>query len=365
MFAKSLIRMLVLLILVTASCINRNAHQESAQAGEPRVHPPFATSGEPRPSGLDVDLPFGLRINDEEVGGDLRITVPEGHVSSIRFSSAGSLRCRLSVVHPDGKTIILGEWGGGETAFDHVFPYGESYMILSYGDRVFEILVVAEPAEPSPVESGCPGAFMDIRTGATWEYRETFEQEFPVNWEYTIEHVAPPSERSELGGVSPNERLTLRTDRATGIERKVDRTAYLELTCTDGTIYIGRASETEGDIEWVTEYEESSIYMPAEIYEGVEWERRGTLTISTPEGKTGFNLVESFRCTGEERVVVEAGEFDSLRVEFNIGRMTADESLTSEGTSWYVPGLGRVLSVGEMEGSPRLELISYEGVTPR
>jgi hypothetical protein len=348
------IRMLVLLILLTASCAARNTRQESPQAGD---RGPHQSSGEPDLSDLPVDLPFGLFINDQEVGPDMRATVPEGHVASIRFMSAGSLRCRLSVVHPDGETIVLGEWTGGGAAFDHVFPYGESHMIVSYGDRVYEILVVAEPAEPPAAESGCPGAFMDIRTDAKWEYRETFEQEYPAIWEYTIEQWAQDAQG--------NERFTLRTDRQTGIERKVDRTARLELTCTDATIYIDSATETEGDIEWVTEYEEGSIYIPADIHEGVEWERRGILTISTPEGNTGINLTERFRCTGEERVVTEAGEFDSAVVRFKIDRITPDESLTSEGTSWYVPGLGRVLSTGEMEGSPRLELISYEGATPR
>ena len=39
--------------------------------------------------------------------------------------------------------------------------------------------------------------------------------------------------------------------------------------------------------------------------------------------------------------------------------------MTIEGIAWYVPGLGRILNIGNIEGNPKMELVSYENVDAR
>ncbi len=356
MSTRTAILLVAVLLILIVSCTK----PQPAPSGGP----PADTSSSTSQSGQDgktgdgaaTGLPFQLIINGEPVGADLRANVPEGQVASIQFISSQMGNGEISVVDPQGLTVMLGQWQSDQAQFVYQFAYGESRLKLSVDGVTYDVLVVAGAPQAGSL-SGCPGAFMDLNSDAEWVYSNSGGDEYPSRWLNHLTGLATDS----AGKVS----CTLVMERSSGVEGKVDHTARLDLLCTDNVIYITSAIEQETGTEWITNYEKDSIYLPASMSAGLTWERRGSFETKVADQSDIATLVERLTCTGTEKVSVEAGEFDAYRVEFTIERTSGNETLESKGVSWYVPGIGRVLSVGDTEDKPRMELSSYKDVAMR
>ncbi len=343
----------IALLLLTACTSSRTASERpetEAPAGQPGVQPE-AESAPP-------ELPFSLTIGDSIADMDLEIAVPEGQALDIHLVSEDEISGSARVVHPDGVSIPLGEWHNTEARFVHEFPYGESHLIIEYGEEIYDFLVVAEVAEPEAAATNCENAFMTMQPGARWEYEETIGREYPSRWVYRVDTWTVDAD----GNVD----VTLVVERLTGVEGNVDRVTFLELECVQNVIYIIEAVQREGQLESTTEYEPGTVYLPESILEGTSWQRRGSLEMRGPDRSESYTITETLTCVAHERISVRAGEFDAYKVEFTIEGMPSAEGepLSHRGASWYVPGIGRVLSIGESDDAPRLELLSYEGVEP-
>jgi len=106
------------------------------------------------------------------------------------------------------------------------------------------------------------------------------------------------------------------------------------------------------------------VYMPRTLEEGTWWERRGRMEIRAGERMDVYEVVEKFTFEGKEKISVKAGEFMSDRVRYSVVRTRDSEERRYEGMSWYVRGLGRILTTAELEQQPRMELVSFENVMP-
>jgi hypothetical protein len=111
---------------------------------------------------------------------------------------------------------------------------------------------------------------------------------------------------------------------------------------------------------WITEYSDNSVYVPGTLQPGTAWQRIGTFDTTIDNEDISFTLTETLDCTSVENISIEAGEFEAYRIEYTTEKSNDDESYTSNGVSWYVPGLGRILT----ESNARLELIQYQGIEP-
>ncbi len=350
MQSKFFITLIATLLFMSLSCAGNDSGQTERETES------ISAEGTPTTAETGEDLPFVLTINGDPIDSDRRASVTERRNSEIRFSSSDVQSCRLDLIHPDGESITIGEWQSREMEFMCEFPYGENHLVLAYGDTVYDILVVSGAPEPEIVTGGCDDAFIDLHPNSRWELKQTSKNEAPSRWSH------------QITGWTINESddafFKLLMERSSGIENRIDHSTELDMRCSDGVIYIISALEKEVGIERLITYEPDSIYIPETIAEGVSWDRRANYVIRTPDTTVTGTLFESQRCTGLERISVEAGEFDAYRVEFIINETLNDSEFSTEGTSWYVPGLGRVLSTGNTEEAPRLELVSYEGISP-
>lgn len=354
MSTRTAILLVAVVLVLNVSCTK----PQPGPSGEPSSDTTQSSTSQPEQGGKTGDggLPFRLLINGEPVGADLRANVPDGQIASIQFISSQMSNGEISVVDPQGLTIMLGQWQSDQAQFVYQFAYGESRLKLSIDGVTYDVLVVAGAPQPRSL-SGCPGAFMDLNPDAEWVYSNTGGDEYPSRWLNHLTGLATDT----AGKVS----CTLVMERSGGIEGKIDHTARLDLLCTDNVIYITSAIEQETGTEWITNYERDSIYLPASMSAEPTWERRGTFETKVADQSDIATLVERLTCTGSEKVSVEAGEFEAYRVEFTMELTSGNETLTSKGVSWYVPGIGRVLSVGDTEGKPRMELSSYKNVALR
>jgi hypothetical protein len=334
---KSLrILILTALILACASCTRA-----------PREQPESTSTAETEPSVVGEavgEVPFEITVNERSPDNEMQITVTSDQPAIIGLYSPQNTESELRVIHPGGESENLGQWSGEVGRFLHRFPYGENHLIVQYGDTVYDFLVVAGPPQPQPA-SQCEGAYIELNPGVSWEYAETSELDYPATRVYRIDAASVDEEGR------PHYNLIM--ERYGGVERKIDTILSLDLYCADGIIYITRAIQQAHNFESDTVYDEGTIYMPAEITAGTFWSRHGSYMETADETTSSYDLTESITCTAVETVTVEAGEFEAAKTE----------SASFSGTSWYVPGIGRVLSIGQIEGSPRLELVSYEGVS--
>ncbi|MEJ5240902.1 MAG: hypothetical protein WHS87_06870 [Anaerolineales bacterium] len=113
----------------------------------------------------------------------------------------------------------------------------------------------------------------------------------------------------------------------------------------------------------------SGITLPADPKPGQEWTQNVVYAGTANAGGMNFEvrgeLTLSCRAVGMERVSVQAGNFDALRVDcatkLDISLSgSAAFSLNENGSSWYAPGVGLVKSSGNSNAGPsELVLLSY------
>jgi len=341
--------LLLLLTLLLSACPEPDPGP-SRIAHEPEITPPGQnlernTASTPEETAA---LPFTLRINGEIISTNPEAQVSEGEITTIDISSSGILEGEIRVLHPDGTSIPLGEWQADQTQFIHSFPYGENHLILLVDENVYDILVVSGAPQITPPGQDCANPFFDFTPDAVSILTETALDELPATWTHRIVGMSEYEDN--------NTAFTFLMQRAAGLEGNIDHTVSLDLMCIDNVTLISTATETFDGIEWTTEYPDGTIYLPATLQDGVTWERHGVFTGHSGTDSISFDLVERFRCTGEETISIIAGEFNTFRVDFSIEKTGEDDTFTTTGTSWYVPGIGRVLT----ESTLRLELTSHQ-----
>jgi len=303
-----------------------------------------------------VELPFRLTIGGIAVGPDRKVNIPESQGAVIQLTGNSGMNGQAKVVDASGMTVLLGAWQAASAQFYYRFPYGENHLVLTIDNVEYDIHVVTGAPEPTVSTVGCEGGYLDLNPDAKWEYEENREGEYTLYWTYSVGDW----KALESGEVS----LKILTEGASGVERRLERSAVLELVCRDGTVFINGAVETDQQSQSVTTYDDNTVYIPAEIHEGLWWQRQGILEISRTDGDTAmYNITEKFTYVGQEHVNVKAGEFEADRIDYEIERSGQDGEFKYVGASWYVPGVGRILSEAELEGSPRMELVSFERVT--
>ena len=203
----------------------------------------------------------------------------------------------------------------------------------------------------------CSNALIELNEDASWIYTQTAELTAPTTWTQSIENLATNSDGNTV--------FTVIMEESSGIENRVTHTTKLDLVCIDNNLFITGVLETKNDVEWTTVYDEGSVYMPSRLSEGVMWERHGSMRTVADEVWYESRITERQMCTAMEGISITAGEFDAWRVEYSLEIESDGDTMSVTGAAWYVPGLGRILNIGEIEGNPTMELISYENVAPR
>jgi hypothetical protein len=364
-----LVSLLIVLLCVLACAPKKGgAGKESDTGQNPQTSislPDQVGLNEPgRSAQASENFPFSLTIGTTVVGTDRRVSVPENQGVPIQIHSGGSAMVsgQMKAIDASGKVSLLGAWQAAQTQFFYVFPYGENHLVITFNNKDYDFLVVAGiplPAEQSQ-SLGCSGGYMDLNQGAVWNYEETSNKGYLENWVYKMESW----NQAGTGDVN----LAIIAQGSTGVEHTIDRTAKLDLLCSKGTVFVSRIIESSINpkTEIVTTYDKNTIYMPPVLAQGVEWQRIGIREVKVGEEEgTTYHVTEIFSCTGKEHVVTKSGEFDADKVEYSISTTLNKKEITHKGVTWYVPGLGRVLSVGDLEESPRLELVSFTGVSQK
>jgi len=311
------------------------------------------------PESEDVarDIPFELTVGGSNAGPDNDFRVDEGSVVPIGYTGNAAEDCEMKVSGPDGTVTMLGQWNSDFASFFYRFPYGENTLTVMHGDDIYEFLVVSGIPSSSDQPTPCAAAMINIRPDAEWVYSQTSETEAPTTW---TQHIADfvTSENGELT-------FNLVLEEATGIEERVTHTTTLHLTCSDNTMFIAGVEDIKEDVRWTTSYDANSVYMPANLAPGTIWERHGTIRTTTTDLDYTSSITERQQCTGSETISVPSGEFNAFRVEYSLEIKAEEDSYTVDGTAWYVPGLGRVLNIGNSDGTPKMELVSFKNVGPR
>ena len=311
----------------------------------------------PENNGISRDIPFQLTVNGLNPGPDNDFRVDEGSIVPIGYAGKAAENCEMKVSGPDGTVAMLGQWNSDFASFFYRFPYGENTLTVMHGDDAYEFLVISGVPTSSDQPPPCAAAMIDIRPDAEWVYNWTSETEAPATWTQHITDFV----NSESGELT----FTLIMEKTTGIEERVTHTTTLHLICSDNTIFVTGVEEVKDDVTWTTFYDPDSVYMPSNLAPGIIWERHGTIrTISTDIDNTS-SITERQQCTGPETISVASGEFNAFRVEYSLEIKAEEDSYTVDGTAWYVPGLGRVLNIGNSEGTPKMELVSFKNVGPR
>ncbi|MCX6645158.1 MAG: hypothetical protein NTY09_02195 [bacterium] len=377
---KIIILILTLLIALTLSCVNKNNPRVNDQ--NPAANNADSQTAETVTEPVPLELPFDMTVDGVSVSENSEVVIHSEEPVQIQVVSSVPTDSELTVLHPDGSSIPLGTWTTDVASFLHAFPYGENHLLVKWGDSVYDILVVSAAPEQSNSAAGCSSPFIDLNSDTVWRYKQLFNGTIETFWVYQVESWT----ESDDGTVS----FSIETGMEGGVERTFIPQTTIDLYCSDNILYITKAVEIDGDATWTTTYDDPTIYIPAELTTGSTWERHGQMLVENPEGNVNIDLVERMRCTAEEQIAVEAGEFNAYKIEYSIERRNRSEDITDgpstmaskddpdlsierrnrseeiidSGTSWYVPGLGRVLSISE-DDSKRLELVSYTGTNPR
>ncbi len=297
-------------------------------------------------------LPFNLYVNDIEVGADRTVSVPEDQVTMISIFTNDMIIGSLMVARDGSDSVPLGEWQSDQAQFIHSFQYGENHLLITLDHVLYDILVVAGAPEPDAGTKGCSDTFMDLSLDTRLVFEESGDDTAPARWDHYVTNISTDS----MG----NSAVTYIMERSSGIEGNISHAVTLDLICNGETIYITGASELVEGTVWSTEYDENTLYLPPGMSPGTTWERHGNFDADLGDEVVRYSLVERLRCTGQDRISVTAGEFDAYRVDYTTEKYNDEESFTNSGTSWYVPGLGRVLT----ESRARLEMMTYEGIAP-
>ncbi len=359
---RSFVSIIVLLSVVAVACTHLRKPPEQSEPDPPPPDKPVAQGpsapiSEPPVTPDEPALPFVLIIGEQTLGPDRKVHVPEAQGVTINFMSDDYVACELSVQHPGGETIMIGAWQSDMAQFYQSFPYGENHLFLTFGDQIYDILVVSGAPEPGLEDEGsCEGTLIHYNSDAQWEYEATKENELASRLIYRVQDWTVDSQ-GEVG-------FTLAMERRSGIEANVTGTVQADLVCSGKVILIRQAVEQDSETRWLTIYDDGTIYLPSKLNQDIWWERRGTLHVETGDEVTTYDIVERYQCREKERVSVEAGEFEAWRVDYSISQTRDDEEHGYSGASWYVEGLGRILNEADLEGAPRVELVSYEGIAP-
>jgi len=302
-------------------------------------------------------IPFELRINGEYPAPGNRFIVAEGTIVSIEFLGNRSEDCDMAVHGPDGLTTMIGQWNSDIASFIYQFPYGENTLVIRYGEETYEFHVISGAPTQSDGALPCINAMITIDRDAEWVYTQTAELDAPTSWKQYISNLTSTSD--------DNLSFTLVLEESGGVEGNVTHTTELNLVCFENTLFITGVTETTEDVVWRTVYDDESVYMPSYLAEGVMWERHGTMTTVAEDVEYVSSITERQQCTGTETISIASGEYDAYRTEYELELESDGETYEVTGTAWYVPGLGRVLNIGDAEGTPRMELESFRNVSPR
>lgn len=343
-------------LLINVSCIKKEPANEKKPDNLPLEHKqvetlPSAESTESK------ELPFSLIIGGTIVGPELRVNIAEGQGTLIKVMSNSVETGQMKVIHPEGDSLILGSWQAGVVQLYHEFPYGENRLIITLGEKEYEVLVVAGAPSPGQTKSyECYSAYLKLSYDATWNYEESLP-DTTIYWKHSIKNLSQNSS-GELTA-------TVLAEGIRGNETKVSRTSLIDLVCKGDQLYITRMTDTFEDHKMVISYDAGTICIPPKLEKGVMWKRHGVALYTEGDGEAlTYDVEETFTCVGEEPVSVKAGDFTASKVDFKIIRKGNDEEFTSEGSIWYVLGLGRVLSQSYSDSSLKLELVSFDGISP-
>jgi hypothetical protein len=109
------------------------------------------------------------------------------------------------------------------------------------------------------------------------------------------------------------------------------------------------------------------ITLPPDIQPEDDWSQTLQIQASSQDGSLNGTITIEFEAMGEREITVPAGTFNAMAVSveatatFSGGK--GSSILEYKGTDWFAPGVGRILSIGEITGpftsSYNLELNAY------
>ena len=223
-----------------------------------------------------------------------------------------------------------------------------------------EAAATEAPATMPPESSGaCDNPYLPVIAGATWNYKLT------GTVSDTFTHTVLSVE---------NDSFTEQDEFGTGVTRQG------KWQCDDGNLIAlnpaaGNSANVSAEgvsVDFETT-ELSGVTLPATINAGDTWSQsltlEGTQTISGTSFPASNQLTSNCTAIGNESVTVEAGTFDTLRVEcetdMNIS-MALDPnnpistSLSLTNIYWYAENIGMVKNSTTSPGiSSTIELVSY------
>jgi len=211
---------------------------------------------------------------------------------------------------------------------------------------------------PTSGSGACANPYLPVATGATWNYKLTGSM--PDTFTRSI---------VSADGVSFTDQDVF----GTGVTRQgnwnCDSGNLTALNPSNG----GSASVNAENVS--VEFQTtalSGVTLPATINPGDAWDQsltlEGTETINEMVIPAKNEFTNSCKATGFESVTVEAGTFDSLRVEclttmkitITMQETPIETALTMNGVSWYAQNVGMVKSVSTGEGiDSTIELVAY------
>jgi len=216
------------------------------------------------------------------------------------------------------------------------------------------------PATTSPASSGsCDNPYLPVVEGATWNYKLTGA--LPDTYTHTILSIETDS-------------FTEQDDFASGVTRQAkwqcDNGSLIALNPATGT---SAGLSAEGvSLNFETK-DLTGITLPATIKTGDTWSQSLTLQGAQTINGTAYTATNEFtsNCTaiGIESVTVEAGTFDTVRIECQSDMQITvaldpnnpiTTPLSLKGINWYAADIGLVKSFTSSPGlESTTELVSY------
>lgn len=240
----------------------------------------------------------------------------------------------------------------------------QSTETVAPGEKVIESTpestAVAETPTTAPVETAgaCDNPYMPVVAGATWDYRLTGPA--PDTFTHTVLSVA-------------NDGFTEQDVFDVGVTRQGKWTCeggnLTALNPPSGSAGTVQAENVQVDLETT---EISGVTIPANIHADDTWSQTLTLegnqTINGQVYPVRNQLTSDCKAIGMESVTVEAGTFDTMRVEcvtvmnitVTIAGVDTVTTLNLAGTNWYAENVGLVKTLTTGMGfESGTELISY------
>lgn len=217
---------------------------------------------------------------------------------------------------------------------------------------------VAVTEVPASGGGACANPYMPVVTGATWNYKltgstsDTFARSIIATDEVSF------TDQDIFG---------------TGVTRQgkwnCDGGSLTALDPSNGGSASVNTENVSVDFETTAA---SGVTLPGTVTPGDRWEQsltlEGTETISDMVIPAKNEFSNSCEAIGLESVTVEAGTFDTVRVDcvttmkisITMQETPIETTLTLNGTSWYAEGVGMVKSTSTGEGlDSTTELVSY------